>query len=551
MLYERLLQGLGIKKMFKLLIVDDEKRTREGIKSSIHWKSFGISLIEEADDGDTALEVAFKFMPDIILSDIRMPRMTGIEFASIIRKELPKCKLIFLSGYSDKEYLKSAIALNAVSYVEKPINVQELKEVLRNALDLCISELKESNFKNETSIKLEASIPIIRQQLALYLTEGRVNMNKIEEMLSLCDIELPLNGRYLTVLYKLNPPTDKNSIINQEDLSQSLLKAIDEVYLEDNIKYLACVKEGTTVLSHVLLSSEFNLHDTKSSSEKVKSRFREHLATVQYNSNLLFTGIGLEANGIGNLFTSYQTAFLAVQRVFFLGNTSTVIYDDKFQNPYIYDKFLIDKFSEYLLNFDIHGMNEFIENTTKEIIKHNTTLIDNVKALFYNFLVKLYDCMRAKDLNSTNINEQNEFLWQIVSNCLTLSELKEYFIERVNDYFYKINSKSGTNRVAFEIISYIQKNYSNRSLPISLISDSLNLTPAYLCQVFKKETGKTINDYLNEYRIEKSKELLKNRGVKLYEVSHNSGYNDVKYFTKTFKKFTGITPSEYRENVMK
>jgi two-component system, response regulator YesN len=535
--------------MLKLLIVDDEKRTRQGIRSCIPWNSFGIGLIEEADDGDTALEISSKIKPDIILSDIRMPRMTGIEFAALVRKELPKCKLIFLSGYSDKEYLKSAIQLNAIHYIEKPVNVQELKEVIRTAVDLCLSELKESSFISETSTKLEASKPIIREQLALYLTESHISIDKVNDMLSLGNVDMPFSGSYVTVLYRLNPSSEIISEV-QETLCNNLIRSIDCIYSDDKLKFVSCVKDSINVLTHIHLSSSINVYDIKASSEKVRCKFKQTSNYAEHNKNILFIGIGSAANGMDYLFTSYQTAFLAVQKVFFLGNTGTVIYGDKFQTPYTYDKSHLDKFTELLYEMNIEGTIEFIENTAQEIVKHDTTLIDNVKALFFKLLERLYSCMEEKNIVSDNTESQKEFLWQIVSNSLTLEELKNYLIKRVNDYFQIINSKLGVNRVAYEIIFFIQRNYMNKSLSIGLISESLNLTPAYLCQIFKRETGKTINDYINEYRIEKAKEFLKDRSIKLFEVSGNSGYNDVKYFTKTFKKFAGITPTEYREKIL-
>lgn len=126
--------------MIKLLIVDDEKRTRGGLVKCIPWEAMGIDVIEEAEDGVIALEVASRLQPDIVLCDIRMPRMNGIEFATLLREKLEECKIIFISGYSDKEYLKSAIKLKAVSYLEKPINIGELKAVMQNTIATVLEE---------------------------------------------------------------------------------------------------------------------------------------------------------------------------------------------------------------------------------------------------------------------------------------------------------------------------------------------------------------------------------------------------------------------------
>ena len=117
----------------KLLIVDDEKLTRDGLMSNIDWKSLGIDAIAQADDGLHGYEAALAFQPDIILSDVRMPRMSGIEMAEKLQLVNPALSIIFMSGYSDKEYLKAAIKLKAVSYVEKPIDLEELSETVLEA----------------------------------------------------------------------------------------------------------------------------------------------------------------------------------------------------------------------------------------------------------------------------------------------------------------------------------------------------------------------------------------------------------------------------------
>lgn len=133
--------------MIKLLVLDDEYITRKGIINNINWSDLGVVLIEEARDGLEGLDMASRLKPDIIISDIRMPRMNGIEFCKQIREQIPECRIIFISGYSDIEYLKAAIHLNAISYIEKPISIEELQSVIKKAVDLCLESEKKSKLK--------------------------------------------------------------------------------------------------------------------------------------------------------------------------------------------------------------------------------------------------------------------------------------------------------------------------------------------------------------------------------------------------------------------
>lgn len=128
--------------MIKLLLVDDEPVTRNGLMKHVPWNELGVDTVKDARDGIEAFEIAERFHPDIIVSDIRMPGLEGIKFCEMIREKYPDCKIIFISGYSNKRYLKAAIEINALSYVEKPININEMKEAVRKAVVLCLENEK-------------------------------------------------------------------------------------------------------------------------------------------------------------------------------------------------------------------------------------------------------------------------------------------------------------------------------------------------------------------------------------------------------------------------
>ena len=145
----------------KLLIVDDEELTRSGLFSSIDWPSLGIRTVLQADDGFNGLVLAKKEKPDIILCDVRMPRLTGIQMLEQLEPLLPETVFIFMSGYSDKEYLKAAIRLKAVSYIEKPLDLQEVRETVLEARERCLSRRKSR--KNETIQSLETASRLVRQ----------------------------------------------------------------------------------------------------------------------------------------------------------------------------------------------------------------------------------------------------------------------------------------------------------------------------------------------------------------------------------------------------
>jgi two-component system, response regulator YesN len=142
--------------MLKLFVVDDEKLTREGIKESFDWEKIGVEIVGDAEDGIQALSRIEELNPDIIICDVRMPKMDGIELTRVIRSKYPQMQIIFLSGYSDKEYLKSAIKINAVDYIEKPVDDEELKEAVLRAAAKCRELKKPDSDINDFSCELDS-----------------------------------------------------------------------------------------------------------------------------------------------------------------------------------------------------------------------------------------------------------------------------------------------------------------------------------------------------------------------------------------------------------
>ncbi|MEN8905995.1 MAG: response regulator, partial [Clostridiales bacterium] len=175
--------------MLSILIVEDEKHTREGLLKYIPWQKIGIDKTYDAENGLQALEIANDFCPNIILTDVRMPKMNGIELSRKIRKKFPDCKIIFLSSYTDKEYLKSAIEINAVNYIEKPVDLNEVNSILKNTVYICMEEQKkealEKTYKSivtENFLKLNEmiSFEIIQKDINLELIKNKLNEVKFD-----------------------------------------------------------------------------------------------------------------------------------------------------------------------------------------------------------------------------------------------------------------------------------------------------------------------------------------------------------------------------------
>jgi len=346
----------------KLLIVDDEDTTREGIVEKLPWKDIGIDQVEQADDGINALVVAYELSPDIVLTDVRMPRMDGVEMSFRIREKFPQCKIIFMSGYSDKEYLKCAIKLKAISYIEKPINLLELRSALETAVAVCVEEKRRYENEQELNHRLNAGIPLIRSELALLLTHPAVQTVQLVENLKLACLSLPIGGFYTTLLIKFLW-CENYSPLEIHTMRESIPAHLENAYLESGLHGLSGMKSEDILLIHLYADiSEKHLM----TSDKVHN-FCQNLYDDLKGTGRIFICIGKKVQTITNVYYSYNTAVLAFQKAFFRSSGSFVEYDDNNTPPYEFNTQLILTFGELLDNDNMEQSIFLIKRLTSEL----------------------------------------------------------------------------------------------------------------------------------------------------------------------------------------
>lgn len=208
--------------MIKLIIVDDEKTTRESLKECIDWKSLRVDKVEIAKNGLAALENAQQIIPDIVITDARMPKMDGIKFATRVRELYPECKIIFISGYSDKEYLKSAIHLKAVSYIENPINIEDVEAAVLESVSIYYDDAKRKADTEKLKGSLIESIPFIRQEVALELVKDEDVIHTLVQKYDEPFLKLSQNGYFTTACIVLNwASTAENNYKTIENVSNT------------------------------------------------------------------------------------------------------------------------------------------------------------------------------------------------------------------------------------------------------------------------------------------------------------------------------------------
>ncbi|GKX32259.1 DNA-binding response regulator [Vallitalea longa] len=416
--------------MIKMMIVDDEPLIRKGFTITIDWESYGIVIVGEAANGKEALVKIEKLEPDIIVTDIKMPIMDGIDLSKEITKKYSDIKIIILSGYNEFEYAQQILKTNACDYLLKPVNVEELIKLVIKLKGEIIKHKEKKEIINKKDKLIECYKDDIKSKILKdILIPNYSSSNDILEQAKF--IGLDLEGEsYCVFIVKMDMEVAKGQRYltkKQKDIG-NLIRDILQIYnfkgfiCYTHYNFLACILVNNKELKNAYIQFYENLKDNLSKS--IEEKF--------------CIGVGTICNNIHEISDSYKNAKYVLDNLTFLGKNSVVFYDNKDSN--------INKY--------------------KKIVK-----------------------------------------------------------------------------VA---IDYVYANY-DRNITLAQVAEFVLISPNYFSKIFKEETNKNFIDWLNELRIHKAKNLLKDPLLKIYEVAEKVGYSDYKYFSYNFKKYTGISAKDYRE----
>lgn len=520
----------------KLLIADDEELTREGLVSSINWESLGIDKIFQADDGLEALQIANIHKPDIILSDIRMPRLNGIQMAEQIEKLLPDTSLIFMSGYSDKEYLKAAIKLKAITYVEKPLNPEEIKEAVLEAI-----EQRRVNLRHRQSEALYSFEN--HSRLAFLLTRPYKENN--EEILALTE-EMSL---------RLKPGSCFTTYIIKTDFSDITISMLRELQ-EDLTDYL---KHYHLRVFYIRLHSVYHVFHILGESMPSPTAFTalEKYFKEKFSAfGNFFIGKGDAVVGISKVYQSYTSAVITLQSSFFflpgtvLKSRGREAISEREKPAPSLEEFM-QKLSNALTEKNEDACQKLLTEMHVYCNESLTLLPNQAKDNYYKLFILLNDCRQKMKLSPSHSNAGSEqSILADIEDCFFYQELHQKLTNQVEKYFTDINTHTEEDSTIFLIKEYINKHYARESLSIKEIGDHVFLSVSYVCTYFKAQTGLTLNQYLTEYRMERAMQLLGDARYQIADISSKVGYSNGNYFSKSFKKFTGLSPSKYREKML-
>lgn len=526
--------------MFKILIADDEAITRAGIVQALPWADMCIGEVLQADDGVKALELVREHRPDILLSDIRMPELNGIELAKLAQAVHPDCKMILMSGYTDREYLKSAISLQVVDYVDKPIVREELERACRAAVDRCEREVERRAFGKLSEQAIHLSLSVVNGDAALRLLKPAENAELLNGWLSFGLLSPRVREGGRTVLLQLAPAGD-NFDGQRAIAGDNLVKELDRRFRAENIELVIGVKNEELLV--------LQLFGAAVQEEPIRRIVRA--SCMQPDAPRYLCATGVQVDNLDAFGSSYVSATVALQRLFFQGYGRHLADTGGVRPVYSASETERQAFAEAVGNRNWPKANNAVVRLAQEIKGCDGTLVNEIKSVFHKWALCLLRHAEASGVYSAEeIREKGKELWDELLATRTLPETEQWLLTKLKEIRESLERFEHDRNALSRIYQCINQTYNDPELSVKQIADYAYLSPAYMCTYFKQKTGKTINHYMTEYRMQKAKEILADSRHNISEIAILTGYRDSNYFSKLFRKSTGLSPSEFRERVI-
>lgn len=519
--------------METLFIADDEKNIRDGLKCILDWEALGFTLCGEAANGEEALSGILQKNPSLVLLDIRMPKLSGIDIIKIAHEQGYNGKFIILSGYSEFSYAQAAIRYGGVEYyLTKPIDEDELL----SAIDTIKTSLEQER-KNSNHIALyreKAKDVILHELVTGTWKENSANLSSIDfqNMKLTADI-------YQVVIYEkfgLEPGYKSYSFADLLNITNSGNHTFE--HFEEDKKDV------------ILLKGAFALRrfeDFLNHYDKIPPQNGSPMDT-------LFLAYGSPVTELDKIYLSYKEAHTLIERRFFcIQGQHTLGYQELptiSEHRYSISNDKLHEYCDTLVNYLQANNRKKMASTLfslEEYLYHVSSSIDSVKLFLKDLLLQLKESIN-KLYNSAQISfPSNSCIIKDIDNCHYLYEIILYISEHVKSVM-DTNNSSSRDSILDDILYYIDNNYQN-NIKLETIAPLFGYNSAYLGKLFTKAIGENFNSYVDHRRIEHSKKLLEQQNIKVYEVSEQVGYKNVDYFHKKFKKYVGISPAEYRKQL--
>lgn len=522
---------------YKVFLVEDEIVAREGIRDNVDWQSAGFEFCGEAPDGEMALPLIEAARPDVLITDIKMPFMDGLQLCKILRERMPGVKIIILSGHDEFHYAQEAVKLGVTEYLLKPLGVQDLHHVLGKVAAQLEQDRLEQEKLNRLKNQVEDDLGLHREKFLLKLVMGGLSSSEAIQESQQLGLDLIAKGYLVVVVeFELGGRAEPLNYYEHEQVEQiisSLVGNNPDVFL---------TKAGMEELILIIKGDSLEYLEQE-------GRFLKELIGAEVENKTRCSvriGVGSPQDRVGQIHQSFAAA---------LTNLPPDI--AKKLEP-------LDVNSEAdkagLLNLDKSALENFLRYGTKEEFDNFFEAYIRLlgETALQSYLVKNYIFVDlflivakfAHQLggNVDQIIPEINNVETLLLNIKTLDQLREAVRQVFASALTFRDSQVHHQRAALvhQAKAYIDSHYADPDLSLNEVAAQVNLSPSHFSTVFSHETGETFKEYLTRIRMDRAKTLLRTTGLKSFEVAYQSGYNDPHYFSHIFRKNTGFSPQQFR-----
>ncbi|WP_339282071.1 response regulator [Paenibacillus sp. FSL H8-0282] len=523
--------------MYNVLLVDDEMLDLEGMRQFIPWNELGMQVVEAANNAFTACDILEQHVIDIIVSDVNMPNMSGLELARIAIEKKNDIRVIFVSGYQDFSYVKQALSLKAYSYVLKPMDDKELIAALQKVKQ----DLDDESKRRDVEEAYQHMIPMAKNDLLIRLFEGewegdtQAGMFKLMKSYGLDKLEWPIRVAVLELDYF-------NWFQEQDNLTKHLMSK-DFLYEVNTIAQKHGMPHCYKVSSY-RIALLINEQEMEKFIEEIYESIRTKFPVT------MTVGVGKPTFAMDQVHTSYRQAMEAVDGKMFLGKGKLIMYETVSSEPGMIDARTLDARMDTLFK----AMKEYELVLIYDEIDKLFRSVSSLRSKFTIHNLAMYIIWKLDQ----QLKEVSEDLFEILGMELhsldillqfdTISDIRSWLVLKTFEISEYLRSKteSVNNKLIREIMQ-MMKDKMSENFTLKDIAQQFSFSPNYLGYLFKEETGKTFSEVLIQLRMEQAGKLLKDPKCKIYEIASQVGYRYLPYFSRQFKEAYGMTPMEYRK----
>lgn len=530
--------------MYRLIIVDDEQIVLDGLKFLIEDTLEDIEVVATASSGREAIAVCENNNPDIVLMDIKMPGINGLEAIEAIKKRHVDTRFVIISAYEQFEYAKQAVELGVCDYILKPINPKKVKDVLNSIKNDIFIERNQRLREIENKEKLKKIIPILEHAFIYSLllnTDYRDELNKYQDLFE----AKKRKGYVMVIEFGEGKHPNLHNKIGTGIIGQSIYLKVQSA-----IKYKCKCIVGPIIINQITVL----VYENQTESEYEQRIKAFELADSIYNSikklvdSNIYIGIG-SCYALEKCKNSLEEAMFSLNRI---TDENIVHINDISQKNNSNDDYTYIDIKE-----DETHIIKLLEIGDKErLVNEMKTFFNKVKKKFHGDIVEVRNTILELMVMVLSCSYRNELQDQIVGYSSYLNELnsldsivsiQNWCLRKVSYIVEQVQSKKDKHisRVVLNAKKYIDE-HLNEDLNLIDISKEVSVSPQYFSKIFKNEIGQSFVEYVRKKRIDIAKELLKTNKYSVKEICYKIGYNDPNYFSRLFKKLVGVSPTEYR-----